>query len=48
MNHMRPGQKVPCVPVKTIFDEDASGDRAHILSPGMSVEPKVYMYGAGI
>jgi len=45
MNHMRPGQKVQCVP---IFDEDASGDRAHILSPGMSVEPKVYMYGAGI
>jgi len=36
------------VPVKITIDNDMSSDRTHFLSPGMSVEPKVYVHGAGI
>lgn len=36
------------VPVKITLDGNTSSDRTRILSPGMSVEPKVYVHGTGI
>ncbi len=35
------------LPVKIILDAGANGDPAHLLSPGMSVEPKVRVHCAG-